>query len=168
MDNLKLILIIIAGVAIGLLISYMIGNPFAVALIDGFKEKVLSINIGGLSIGSIGSVFSILGGIGAAYGWLKSKKDAALAQAENAKQVLANTELYEGYSNVTGQLEQANKAKDAALQTLDAKTKEFQESASKIASLEEQVKKLRQTVDIYNTETIPNLQRQIVEKTIVR
>jgi len=168
MDNLKLILIIAVGVIIGLIISYILKIPFAVALIDAFKTKVLSINIAGISLGDFVSVSSIVGIAGLGYQLYTSHKDKIAAQAENAKQQLANKELYEGYSNVNTQLTEANQIKDQALQTLDSKTKEFKESANKIAGLEEQVKNLRQTIHTYDTETIPNLQRKVIERTTIR
>jgi len=147
MISLKIILIIAVGVIIGLAIAYLLKVPLVVELVDMLKAKIASLNIAGVDLGSIFSISSVVGLAGLGYQLYTTHKDKVAAQAENAKQLLANKELYEGYSNVTGQLDQVTKAKDQALQTLEDKTKEFQGLADEVNLLRKEVEKKDLVVD---------------------
>lgn len=148
MNKFLLIIAILAGITVGLLISYALKIPFAVAVVDAIKTKIAGINIGGVNIGSIASIAGILGTAGTAYGLYGQYKGKIEAQAQNAKQLLNNKNAYEELTNVTNlktsledKLSEATQLKNEALQTLETKTQEFQGLTDEVSLLQNKLEK---------------------------
>jgi hypothetical protein len=167
-------IIIVALIAGAILASvafcaYVLKVDFATDIMNKITQPFSGISAGGkLDLQSVASAASLATAATSAVGWIKSNKDKVLAQKQALEQQVQNSGLKEQYESLTntkseleGQITELTQQKDDAIA-------EAKESANTIANLESQVKKLRQTVDIYNTETIPNLKQKIIEKTIVK
>ncbi len=145
-----LIIALIAGAILASIAfcAYVLKVDFAINIMNTITQPFSNLLTGDLSnLQTIASGASIATAATSAIGWIKSNKDKVAAQAENVKQLLANKELEKNYSTVTGQLEAANKVKDEALQTLEAKTQEFQELADKVAEQKRQLEAKDVTID---------------------
>ena len=177
MNKIVAILAIIIGITIGIIIAYMLKIPFAVLIVDTIKAKIAGINIGGVNIGSIASVASIIGLAGTAYQLLKANKDKVAAQVANAKQMLTNKETQEELVNTTniktqleGKLAEATQLKDEAVQTLETKTQEFKGLTDQVAKLQEELKKRDLTIDTLHETLRRNKlsDDEVIEKIIVK
>jgi len=136
---------ILAGIAF---CAYVLKIDLASNIMNAITTPFSNIFAGGkLDLQTVASGASLATAATSAIGWFKSNKDKALAQAENAKQLVANSGLTEELVGIKAQLEDANKTKDAALQTLETKTEEFKGLANNVAFLENENEKLRQTID---------------------
>jgi len=172
-NKLIVILVVVITVIIGVAIAYYLQIEPAVQLIKGIQETIGGITKGGLStakldLPTIASGASLATAATTAIGWVKSNKDKLLAQKQAIEQQVQNSGLKEQYDSLTVTKKQLEEQANELIKQKDDALAASNESANKIALLEEQVKKLRQTVDIYNTETIPNLKQKIIEKTIVK
>jgi len=177
LNKFLLIITVIAGIAVGLILSYALKIPFAVAVVDTIKAKIASINIGGVNIGSIASIAGILGTAGTAYGLYGQYKGKIEAQAQNAKQLLDNKNTYEELTNVTNlktsledKLSEATQLKNEALQTLETKTQEFQGLTDEVSLLQDKLEEKEIKIDTL-TDALRRIKLEkgeVIEKIIVK
>jgi len=167
-------IIIVALIAGAILASiafcaYVLKVDFATNIMDTITSPFSSLLSGSkLDIQTIASGASLATAATTAIGWVKSNKDKALAQKQALEQQVQNSGLTENYEKLTDSKKEIETQLSEAVTVKDEALAEAKKAQDELAKSQEQVKSLRQTVDTYNTETIPNLQRKIIEKTIVK